>query len=316
MFKKFSNYLLKNNVARVSITSLMLVCLVNCNAQVPESNAVETQTLNFSPEIPSTLTFAGELVPLDRLDVREGLDRELLVNMYWHSQTFLHFKRAKRYFPIIEPILKANNIHDDFKYLALIESGFANVVSPAGAAGFWQFMKATGTKYNLIIDDEVDERYNLEKATVAACKFLNSTYSTFNSWTLAAAAYNMGPTGVTNQIKSQKVDSYYDLFLNTETARYVYRILAVKLIFETPEKYGFVLNQNELYPYIKTESITVDSAIVDLAQFAIDKGINYKILKEFNPWLRKATLTNKAKNTFEIKIPVKEELYYKKHFPN
>lgn len=270
--------------------------------------------VNEPPQIPEQLTFAGEAVPVERLDVRESLDRELLVNMYWHSQTFLLLKRANRFFPVIEPILKSKSIPDDFKYLALIESGFANVVSPAGAAGFWQFLKTTGSKYGLVIDEEVDERYNLEKATEAACSYLSNSNKLFKGWTLAAAAYNMGDGGVSGQVKSQKVSNYYDLHLNHETARYVYRILAIKLIFENPESYGFRYDKADLYPPVKTNILSVDSAITDLAQFALNNGINYKILKEYNPWLRKTSLENKKKNVYLIKIPVAEALLYKYHF--
>jgi len=270
---------------------------------------------NHAIEIPQKLDLAGESVPLERLDVRESLDRELLVNTYWHSQTFLFFKRAYRYFPVIEPILKKNGIPDDFKYLALIESGLVNVISPSGATGYWQFIEATGNKYGLIINDEVDERYHLEKSTEAFCKYIKSSYNLFKSWTLSAAAYNMGDAGLENHIKNQKVYNYYDLYLNNETARYVFRILAVKIIFEAPRKYGFYFEDYNLYPPVKTESVEVDTTIKDLPQFALDKGINYKILKEYNPWLKKTSLINKGKNTYFIKIPLADELLFRKHFP-
>ena len=308
-------------IASVSITILSVYALFsffgastlhndNKSKEPVNINKYENQAL----EIPDNLKFAGESVPLERLDVRESLDRELLVNTFWHSQTFLFFKRANRFFPLIEPILKKNNVPDDFKYLALIESGFSNVVSPSGASGFWQFLEATGVKYGLIVNEEVDERYHIEKATEAACKYLKNSYSIFKSWTLAGAAYNMGDAGLGTQLKNQKVLNYYDLFLNTETARYVFRILAVKTIFEAPRKYGFYFEDYDLYPPVRSETIVVDSTVTDLAQFAIDKGINYKILKEYNPWLRKPSLINKGKNSFFIKIPVNDELLYKNHF--
>jgi len=284
--------------------------VLRCNA---ENNKIYQ---NLAVEIPQKLDFAGEAVPLERLDIRESLDRELLINTYWQSQTSLFFKRANRIFPVIEPILKKNDIPDDFKYLALIESGFANVVSPSGATGFWQFIQSTAEKNGLIVNDEVDERYHLEKSTEAACKYLKNSYSIFKSWTLAAAAYNMGDIGLGNTIKTQKVNNYYDLLFNAETARYVFRILAVKTIFENPKKYGFNFEDSDLYPIVKTESVVVDSTVTDLAQFALDKGINYKILKEYNPWLRKPSLINKGKNIFYIKIPFPDELLYKKHFPD
>ena len=278
--------------------------------EIANDNSVK----NYAVEIPEKFDFSGESVPLERLDVRESFDRELLVNTYWHSQTFLFLKKASRYFPVIEPILKKNNIPDDFKYLSLIESGFSNVVSPSGATGFWQMLKASGEKWGLIINDEVDERYHIEKSTEAACKYLKNSYGVFNSWTLAAAAYNMGDSGLSNQIKTQMVSNYYDLFLNTETARYIYRILAVKAIFQNPQKYGFYFNKTDLYPPVKTKPFVVDSTITNLAQFALDLGINYKILKDYNPWLRKPSLVNKAKNTFYIQIPNTDELLYKNHF--
>lgn len=270
---------------------------------------------NYALPIPTHITFAGEIVPVNRLDVRESLDRELLVNTYWHSQTFLFFKRAHRYFPIIEPILEEKDIHDDFKYLALIESGLANVVSPAGAAGVWQFMKATAERHGLFMNNEVDERYHLEKATRAACRYLHHSYSLFNSWTLAAAAYNMGDAGLRRQLNNQNVTSYYDLHLNQETARYMFRILAVKTIFENPQKYGFYFRERDLYPPVRTHVLTVDTTISNLPQFALDNGINMKLLRIYNPWIRSNSLTSRAGKEFEIRIPYQEDLIYTKHFP-
>ncbi|OQA01179.1 MAG: Membrane-bound lytic murein transglycosylase D precursor [Bacteroidetes bacterium ADurb.Bin408] len=293
---------------------LKILLVVSCLGFSNISNAQENVNKTVLPKIPQQLFFCNEAVPLERLDVRESLDRELLVNTFWHSQTYLLIKRANRYFPVIEPILKEQGVPDDFKYLALIESGFTNIVSPAGAAGFWQFLKTTGEKYGLIVDDEVDERYNLEKATIAACNYLKNSYSLYKNWTLAAAAFNMGDNGMLNQIKTQKVSNYYDLYLNTETARYVYRILAIKIIYENPAASGFTIEKEDLYPRVRTSTITVDSAISDLAQFALDKGITYKMLKEYNPWLRKNSLTNKSKNKFIISIPDTNDLYYKAHF--
>ncbi|MEN9001000.1 MAG: lytic transglycosylase domain-containing protein, partial [Flavobacteriales bacterium] len=229
----------------------------------------------FAMPLPQNLSFAGENVPLNDLFVRENLDREILVNTYWHSNTFLFQKRANRWFPLIEKILAKNEIPDDFKYLALIESGLDNVVSPAGAAGFWQFMKATGSGYDLEINSFVDERYNLEKATEAACKYLKIAYKQFGSWSLAAASYNMGKKGLNNQLTKQDVDSYYELYLNKETSRYVYRILAAKLILSNSENFGFTIRQSELYHPYKTYTVTVDSSISNLSQFAIQNGTNY-----------------------------------------
>jgi hypothetical protein len=256
-----------------------------------------------SVEIPDSIYFANERVPSEYFDVYESLDREFLVNTYWHSQTMLMLKKAYRFFPVIEPILKKHQIPDDFKYLVIAESGFSNIVSPAGASGFWQFMKPTAEKYGLIINEEIDERYNLEKATVAACKHLNDLYACYKNWTIVAAAYNIGGGNLDKIISNQKTSNYYDLFFNEETARYVYRIIAIKTIIESPKKYGFYISKQQRYLFIPTEKYTVDSTIHDLSQFAKDKGINYKILRLFNPWLRKYKLTATTENQFVIQIP-------------
>ena len=253
---------------------------------------------------PEEMTFAGEPVPLNVIDVREKLDRELHVNSYWHSNTFLTLKRANRWFPIIEPILEQHGIPEDFKYLAVIESGLTNAVSPAGATGVWQFMKSTGQGYDLEITSEIDERYHLEKATEAACEYLTDAYQKYGSWSLVAASYNMGMGGVDKQLNKQKVDTYWDLLLNAETGRYVYRILAVKEVLANPEAYGFVIDETDLYQPYETKTIEISESIPDLPQFALDQGINYKILKTLNPWLRKSSLTNSSKKTYEIKVPV------------
>ncbi|MFZ4401877.1 MAG: lytic transglycosylase domain-containing protein [Bacteroidales bacterium] len=273
------------------------------NSDEAYRKAFQTNYKIFSAEVPSKLMFCNEDVPLKMFYVRESLERELLTNTFWQSNTMLMLKRAYRWFPIIEPILKKNDIPDDFKYLALIESGFLNVVSPANAAGFWQFIKPTGQKYGLEITEEVDERYHLEKATEAACKFIKTTYNIFDNWTLAAAAYNMGEFGVKRSIESQNVSSYYDLYLNDETSRYVYRILALKLIYSHPVKYGYYLRLKDLYPPIPFKILTIDSSISNLVSFAKSNNITYRILKDFNPWLRNKQLSNKAKKTYEIKIP-------------
>lgn len=257
----------------------------------------------FSIVIPENLTFAGEVVPTEKFDVRERLDRELLVNTYWQSATMLNIKRANRWFPVITPILKQYNIPEDFKYLALIESSFTNVVSPAGASGYWQIMKETAKRYDLEISEEVDERYNVEKATVLACKYLRECYNATKSWTLSAAAYNMGLGGIKKSQDEQKVQSYYDLYLNEETSRYMFRILAMKTIVENPMQYGFYLRKRDMYPPIPTYTLQVDSSITSLANFAIAQKTTYKMLKYFNPWLRKNKLTNQNKNKYTITLP-------------
>ena len=254
-------------------------------------------------DLPKKLDFAGEAVPLQLSDVRERLDRELLVNVYWQSNGLLLIKRAHKFFPIIEPILHKYDIPNDFKYLALIESGLMNVVSPSGAAGFWQFMKNTAKEYDLEMEDTVDERFHLEKATEAACLYLKKAKEEMGSWTLAAAAYNAGKGGIRNQLNKQEVSSYYDLHLNNETSRYVFRILAVKEIMKNPKKYGFYYKQDQLYNLEPVQYITVDSTINNLASFAKLYKTNYKTIRLLNPWIRDFSLQNKSGKTYVIKVP-------------
>lgn len=259
----------------------------------------------YAIDLPEKLDFAGERVPIEDPDVYEHLDREFLVNTYWQSNGLLYIKRANKYFPIIEPILKRNNIPDDFKYLALIESGLTNAVSPAGASGFWQFMKSAAKEYGLEVGDQVDERYHLEKATQAACDYLNAAKRSTGSWTMAAAAYNAGVTGMNRQANLQETNNYYDLWLNNETSRYVFRILAVKEIMKNPKKYGFIFDKRHLYNELPTYSVMIDSSITNLISFAKQYNITYKDLKIYNPWLRDRKLENKDGKTYYIKIPKK-----------
>ncbi len=253
---------------------------------------------------PESIDFCGESAPLNIADVKERLDRELLVNANLDASTLLIIKRANRAFPVIEPILKKNNIPDDFKYLAVIESALINAVSPAGARGVWQFMPETAREKGLEVSETVDERYHLEKSTEAACKYLNDAKNKFGNWTLAAASYNGGMTGVNKQIEMQKVSNYYDLLLNDETSRYVFRILALKEIMKNPEKYGFVVDKTSLYENIPTKKLVVDSTITNLPDFALSQGINYKVLKIHNPWLRDKKMTNTNKKSYVIEIPI------------
>jgi len=257
----------------------------------------------YSIELPEQLDFAGESVPLANPDIKERTDREFLVNTYWQSNTILLLKRAAQYFPIIEPILEEQGVPDDFKYLAVIESGLQNVTSPAGAKGFWQIMPATGNELGLEINSNVDERYHVAKATRAACTYLKQSYAKFGSWTLAAAAYNGGNGGINGRLDKQDVASYYDMHLGEETGRYVFRILAVKSIMQDPALYGFEIKESHLYKEVPVKLITVNEPIADLAVFAKDQGINYKILKIHNPWLREARLNNATKTPYEIAIP-------------
>lgn len=254
-------------------------------------------------ELPETMDFCGESVPLDRFYVRESLERELLINSYRHSNTILLLKRTTRWFPVIEPIMKKNNLPEDFKYLAMIESDLTNAVSPSKAVGFWQFLEGTGKQYNLEIYKEVDMRYHQEKETQSACEFLNDLHAKFGSWTLAAAAYNCGGGRISKTIEEQHVSSYYDMLLPAETERYVYRILALKLITQNPEKYGFHISDEGWYQPLEYKTITVTETIEDLAQFAIEQGTNLKMLKYYNPWLRSNKLTISEGNSYQIKLP-------------
>lgn len=257
----------------------------------------------FSLTLPNELSFCGEQVPLDRIDVRERLDRELLVNTYWQSNTLLAHKRAHRWFPLIEGVLKREGIPDDMKFLALVESNFTNVVSPAGAAGYWQFMKETAQGNGLQVDGEVDERYHVEKSTEAACRLLKKAYAKYGSWSLAAASYNLGPGGVDKQLGRQQKEGYYDLLLPEETSRYVFRILAMKEIIRDPERYGFHLRAQDLYPPYATRSMEVNGPIEDIAAFAIRQGTDYKTIKLLNPWLRENRLTNKEGRRYALLLP-------------
>ena len=256
----------------------------------------------YAIDLPENLDFAGERVPIEDPDVYERLDREFLVNTYWQSNGLLLLKRANKYFPIIEPILKRNNIPDDFKYLAIIESGLTNAVSPSGASGFWQFMKAAAQEYGLEVTDQVDERYHIEKATQAACDYFKKAKRSTGSWTMAAAAYNAGIAGMNKQTSFQQTNNYYDLWLNTETSRYVFRILAVKEIMKHPKKYGFIFEKKHLYNELPTYNVMVDSTIENLTDFAKTYNITYKDLKIYNPWLRDRKLDNKEGKTYYIKI--------------
>ena len=257
-----------------------------------------------SPEIPGYLEFAGERIPTENFEVYERMDREFLANTYWHSATVLAIKRANRWFPIIEPILKKNDIPDDFKYLSIAESNLENVISPAGATGFWQFMKPAGEKYGLEINDLVDERYHVEKSTEAACKYLKDSYDMFGSWISAAASYNMGQENTTLQRERQKATNYFNLVLNSETSRFVARIVSLKYILQNPEKYGFDIKEEDLYKPLEHYNVTLDSSVTDFADYAKSYRINYFILKMYNPWLRDNYLTNRSKKVYTIKLPM------------
>ena len=232
----------------------------------------------YAIEIPEVLDFCGESMPIHTPDIRERIDRELLVNTYWQSNGLLMFKRAKRYFPIIEPILESYGVPNDFKYLALIESGLQNVTSSAGAKGFWQIMKPTGKEYGLEINSNVDERNNLELSTIVACKYLLKAKAEFGNWTLAAASYNAGIRGVSKQLERQAVSSYYDLLLGEETGRYMFRIVALKEIITHPKKYGFNFLEKDLYSVIPTYKVKVDTAVSNFVKFAEEYDLNLSLI--------------------------------------
>ena len=283
-------------VAIVSLSGLFIFAMSNEN-----KNKFTHEGTAFY--FPTEVDFADEGMPMEIPDVRERFDRELLVNANLHASTILIIKRANRAFKIIEPILEKNGVPNDFKYLAVIESSLINAVSPSGAKGVWQFMPATAKEIGMEVNDCVDERYHLEKSTEAACKFLLAAKEKFGSWTLAAASYNGGITGVNKQIDLQKVSNYYDLLLNEETSRYVFRILALKEIMKAPEKFGFAVPKQDLYELYPTRRLEIDSTVTNLADFAIRQGVNYKILKLYNPWLRDSKLDNKVRKKYVIELP-------------
>ncbi|MCP4438096.1 MAG: lytic transglycosylase domain-containing protein [Aureispira sp.] len=263
------------------------------------------QTVN-APSLPDSITFAGEHLPMDNFDARERFDREFLSMCFWHSKMIAIIKLSNRYFPIMEEIFKEHGLPDDFKYLAVTESSLRNATSPAGAKGIWQFMPATGKEYGLVINSEIDERYHIEKATAAACKYLKKSYKKFDSWLLAAAAYNMGGPRLKTRIEAQHTNKYFDLYLNQETSRYVPRIMAAKEVMTDPKKYGFNIAEKDLYvPLPKFKIVTVDGAISSWSDFAKEHNISYRELKVFNPWIISTKLTNKSRHSFDVKVPTK-----------
>lgn len=252
-----------------------------------------------------TFDFAGEMLPMKNFDVRERLDRELLVNTYWHSSTLLNLKKQSKYFPIIEPILSKYGIPDDFKYLSVAESNLSNANSPAGAKGFWQLMPTTAKAYGLEISNGIDERFHLEKATEVACQYLLHYKEKFGNWTMAAAAYNLGATKMTEEIRSQKTNNYYEMNLNEETSRYVFRLVAIKEILTHPGEFGFYLTPEDGYPPLEPyRNDTIQNSISSLADYAQSKGITYRMLKVYNPWLLDSKLDNSNEKTFVIKLPI------------
>lgn len=298
------------------LASFLTIVVFASYGKKKEGNTEEPAAVESVAKIPQVIkaidldkpfTLAGERVPMENPDVYERMDRELSVNTYWHSTTLLNIKNAYKYFPIIEKILAEEGVPDDFKYLAIAESNLRNATSPAGAKGLWQFMRETGKYYGLESSSEVDERYHLEKSTRAACKYIKDYYKRFKSWTLSAAAYNMGGTRLKREMDVQRGETYYDLNLNQETDRYVFRIIAIKEVIGNPERFGFYLDNDEGYePMTNFDIIEVDGPIPNLGDFALKNGISYRTLKVYNPWLRSSKLTNSARKTYEIKIPKKK----------
>ena len=292
----------------LSIISFLILTVVFINAISttkiqPQKNTSDTYQIK-ALKLSSDLNLAGERVPLEKPDIKERMDRELLVNTYWQSNGLLLIKRANKYFPILEPLLKKYGLPDDFKYLAVAESALIDETSSAGAAGMWHFMRATGKEYGLEINRNVDERYNIEKSTKVAAEYLKKAKERFGSWTLAAAAYNAGNYGIDKRLKAQGVTSYYDALLPDETERYVFRIIALKEVLSNPKAYGFIFDQSDLYTLSETRTVKVDTVISNIANFAKSLGTNYKELKIHNPWLRENKLNNKSRKLYEIKIPV------------
>lgn len=303
------------------ITPITCICLIavlllsNNSPKEVESTTPYVLSMTKSVEVPQKVEFAGEEVQLDRYDIHERYDREINSFTYLHSTTLLLIKKANRYFPIIEPILKDNGIPEDFKYLAVIESNLNHrAVSPAGAAGLWQFMPKTAPSYGLEVGSEVDERYSIEKSTLAACKYLKEAYNKYGSWASVALSYNAGQGRISGELGKQQAEDPLDLWLVEETTRYYYRMLAIKQIFESPSKYGFILTDKDLYKPIEFIKVEITQSIPDLAAFAKEKGVTYAQLKDFNSWLRdrKLTISAKSQNSYTILVPTQESIFYKK----
>jgi membrane-bound lytic murein transglycosylase D len=300
--------IMKNNTL-IGIILLAITMAFCINATLPLQNDEQNERdfhnayKIYNVPLPSKLDFAGEEVPMEYGFVHENIEREIIVNTYWASATMLIMKRANRYLPAMKPIFKKYGVPEDMGYLAMIESQLVNVISPAAAVGFWQFTKDAALENKLEVSDEVDERYNIILSTEAACQFMKSCYDRLGSWTLAAAAYNAGRTRIVTAVSDQNQHNFYHLYLNEETSRYLYRILALKIIMQEPVRYGFNLRNKDLYAPIPTDKIVVDYGIPDLNAFAVKNGVSYKTLKDFNPWLRKPKLTNKNHDTYTLLLP-------------
>lgn len=288
------------------IAGIFLVAQFAFKNNDKEDNKKEAATASNvfrAPRLPGKMTLFGEKVPLERQEIREAFDRELIYNSYSQGHMIYIMKLADRHFPQIEATLKTNGIPDDFKYLCVAESNLQNLVSRVGASGFWQFMKGTAPGYNLDVNDNIDERYHVQKSTEAACKYLKQAYAKFGNWTAAAASYNCGMGGYNNAATYQKTRNYYDLLLPEETNKYIFRILAFKHILTNANELGFQLSEDDMYGNFPTSSVTVNSSISDLVSWAISKGTTYKMVKKLNPWIKGRSLPVKAGQSFEVKLP-------------
>lgn len=277
---------------------------ISFNLKEPILSDISIEAPGSAPKLPIKLDFAGENVPLKDIEVRERLDREIIVNSFRHSSTLLLMKRANQWTPTLIKILKEQGVPEDFAYLSMAESDLTQVSSTSNASGFWQFLKPTAIQYGLIVNDEVDQRFDIEKSTYAACKYLQDSYNQLGSWTLAAAGYNMGMSGVGRQAIEQGSNNYYDLYLNTETSRYVFRILALKLIHQNPSNFDYRIEASDLYEPYQYNEIPVSGSVNSWISFAKDNNISYKELRRHNPWIRTTSMKNSANNTFLVKIPV------------
>lgn len=293
-----TKHIISYTLAIVGVLSTLILVSSIVPGDSAQNDTDSTFVVSRQIYIPDSVYLFGERVPLEFYDVYESLERELLVNTFYQSQTTQILKYKHRYFPLIDSVLKANGIPEDFRYLAVAESNLRVNISPKGAAGFWQIIESTAKQYGLKVNSEVDQRYDLEKATEVACKYFKNAYCRFGNWTLAAASYNLGINGLAQQTDFQNITSFYELYTNSETARYVFRILAFKLILENPEQYGYI----DIKPYksVKQKIVTVDTSISNLAKFAKSQGSNYKMLKTLNPWLRDKKLTNKDSCQYKI----------------
>lgn len=304
---------MKHKIGKGALLLLMVMSagfvftmLVSADQQSISLNDDESAPSASSWALPESVTFAGEPMPLENFDTRESLDRELNATAYRHGSTLLSIKRAGRFFPEIEKILKEQGIPDDFKYLACAESDLSNAISPVGATGFWQIMEGTAKEYGMTVNSEVDDRYNLEKSTLFACRYFKKAYERYGSWTMAAASYNNGISGLDEQVNIQKETDYYDLLLNEETARYIFRIVSLKLIMADPAEYGFNVDPEDMYKPVPYTEVKVDTAVVSFEQFSRKFDTNYKMLKFLNPWLRKPYLTNPTGREYIIRVPVRD----------